>query len=182
MPISAKATYNAALLDDLLAYADGFNAQAFALANEVVDAIEPYVIGNLSQPIPSVARPIEWESRKQQQAYWASDGFGAGIPYRRTDETRNAWYLNRQLSAAELAIEIGNSKDHAQFVYGSLNQRSRPEAARFQQKMHRNTGYPLAVDIINPALETIHDQYLGTLRKQYHTDITTIVKRRSKRR
>lgn len=180
MPISVNARYNAQLIDDLSAYVDGFNAQALTLGNEVIDALEPYVLGNLSQPAPSVARPIEWQSERQRKAYFASNGFGGGIPSRRTDTTRNAWYLHRELTAGELAIEIGNNKAHAQFVYGSLNQRSRDEAARFQQRMHRNTGWGLAVDIINPALETIRDQYIGELRKQYHTDITTIVRRRSK--
>jgi hypothetical protein len=38
-----------------------------------------------------VRYPIHWDSPKQQRKYFATQGFGKGIPYHRTDGYINAW-------------------------------------------------------------------------------------------
>ncbi len=93
-----------------------------------------------------VARPIEWTAAavqdkppnvnfggnryysKQKAAYFATDGFGGGIPSTRTGAILNRW---------ESVIDLGNK------TAGLLN--NHPAAQHvigtFRQRFHRNTGY-----------------------------------------
>lgn len=38
-----------------------------------------------------VTYPVRWDSERQRRAYFASNGFGRGIPYRRTHRYRFGW-------------------------------------------------------------------------------------------
>lgn len=38
-----------------------------------------------------VRYPIEWDSERQRRAFFATNGFGKGIPYRRTNRYRFGW-------------------------------------------------------------------------------------------
>lgn len=35
--------------------------------------------------------PVEWDSERQRRAFFATNGFGHGIPYRRTNRYRLGW-------------------------------------------------------------------------------------------
>jgi len=76
----------------------------------------------------SVARPIAWESEKQRRAFFATGGFGGGIPYSRTGEFFRAFDVlsNRR----DLSTRIVNTADFAKYIIGDR-----------QQKFHKNTGY-----------------------------------------
>ena len=37
--------------------------------------------------------PINWDSDKQRKAFFATDGFGGGIPHRRTGEYQQGWRI-----------------------------------------------------------------------------------------
>lgn len=39
--------------------------------------------------------PVQWDTERQKRAFFASKGFGNGIPYRRTGRTALAWRLER---------------------------------------------------------------------------------------
>src|SRR5689334_9970305 len=41
----------------------------------------------------AVAYPIQWTSDRQRKAYFATNGFGRGVPYSRTHDLVNAWKL-----------------------------------------------------------------------------------------
>lgn len=178
--IRLDATFNAALVDELEAYIEGFNADAQALAQNVVDDLAPLLLAELQQTPGSVAYPIEWTSERQRKAFFASGGFGKGIPYQRTGTYRDSWFVAADIENAQVVIQIGNTAPYAQFVGGSLNQRSVREALQYQQRFHANTGWKLAVNEINPWLETVRDLYLEALRKQYGDFINTTVRKRSK--
>lgn len=65
--------------------------------------------------------PYQWQSDKQRRAFFATDGFGRGIPTKRTFELRNGWDwkpLNNGYQA-----KIFNTADYAQFVQGDDQQR-----------------------------------------------------------
>ena len=80
----------------------------------------------------SVARPIEWEDPhgddRQRKAFFARDGFGGGIPHRRTGEFFRAFDVlsNRR----DGWVKIFNTADFAKYIIGDR-----------QQKFHKNTGY-----------------------------------------
>lgn len=42
-----------------------------------------------------VRRPVQWDSERQRRAFFATNGFGRGIPYRRTHQYRFGWQLQR---------------------------------------------------------------------------------------
>jgi hypothetical protein len=58
-----------------------------------VEAADEKVIELVSKEArPAYAQePFFWSSDKQRKAYFASNGFGAGIPYVRTHQLRDGW-------------------------------------------------------------------------------------------
>jgi hypothetical protein len=53
------------------------------------------VRSRLASPAPRPTYPINWDSPKQQRAYFATDGFGRGIPTKRTGRYQKAWAVVR---------------------------------------------------------------------------------------
>ena len=80
-----------------------------------------------------VAYPIQWTSERQRRAYFATDGFGHGIPYRRTFGLQNDWDVRLE----ENTIIIKNQNPAATYVIGER-----------QQRFHRNTGWPYAPTVL----------------------------------
>lgn len=64
----------------------------------------------------------KWQSEKQRKAYFATNGFGAGIPYQRTDNLRNGWNFKESDSNWTM-VKIENSSGYAGFVQGNQIQR-----------------------------------------------------------
>lgn len=73
----------------------------------------------LSQPAPKPGHPIRWDSLKQKRAFFASDGFGRGIPTQRSGRTVRGWQLVR----LEDGYRLSNREPGAFFVFGDLFQR-----------------------------------------------------------
>ena len=70
----------------------------------------------------SSARPrggakVNWDTERQRRAYFATGGFGAGIPYRRTGATQAAW-SNDAISNGYLVSNVGHK---AAFLYGTAS-------------------------------------------------------------
>lgn len=110
----------------------------------IVPQIETMVNQQLKQRIPGPAKkPIKWTSDKQRKAYFATDGFGHGIPYKRTGKLPEAWEVLTRASEHGLRISVVNDNPAAPFVYG-----------RWKQQFHTNTGWPSA----RPIIDRIADQ------------------------
>lgn len=56
----------------------------------------------MSEPGSPSASPVQWDSDKQRAAFFASDGFGGGIPYNRTGAYERSWTVERQPLGAHL--------------------------------------------------------------------------------
>lgn len=105
----------------------------------IVPFIERRVELQLRRNVPGPAKkPIQWTSEKQRKAYFATDGFGHGIPYKRTGQLPAAWEVLTQVRDTGLTISIVNESPSAPFVYG-----------RWKQQFHTNTGWPDARPIID---------------------------------
>jgi hypothetical protein len=89
----------------------------------------------LAQEAPPVKRPIEWTSEKQRRAYFATNGFGSGIPYRRTGKLNRAWVTSATPTGNGAVIVLSNEAPIAKYVYGMFG------APKPQQGFHRNTGW-----------------------------------------
>lgn len=76
----------------------------------------------------SVAQPIDWTSEKQRRAFFATDGFGGGIPTTRTGELFRHFDVTSDRRLLQTAIE--NAYEFAKYIIG-----------KFQQRFHKATGY-----------------------------------------
>ncbi len=84
----------------------------------------------LRREAPPVVYPIEWASERQRRAFFATNGFGHGIPYRRTGRYVNSWRVDGDYRGGLSSIRIFNDADYADYVGGYA-----------QQPFHRNTGW-----------------------------------------
>lgn len=74
--------------------------------------------------------PILWQTEKQRIAYFASDGFGGGIPSTRTNKLLDSYDVKVIDTPNGGVLSITNSDPKARFVVGDDAQR-----------MHIDTGY-----------------------------------------
>jgi len=99
-----------------------------------MEAFSEYVVGDENhglkqepeQKTHGVGNPYEWQSENQRRAFFASDGFGRGIPTVRTHEGVNSWtVISKNSNWTQVKIEGGNV-----FVQGD-----------WQQKGHKRDGW-----------------------------------------
>jgi hypothetical protein len=71
---------------------------------------------------PESDEPFLWSSEKQRRAYFATDGFGKGIPYVRTHELMYSGVFKVKKSRASAWITYENLAPYAPWVIGSFTQ------------------------------------------------------------
>jgi hypothetical protein len=103
------------------------------------------LIRDLSQEPGKRSGKVRWKSDKQRKAYFASNGFGKGIPYRRSHKLAQGWRVV-VVSAAKSEISVENSQGYTRFVQGDD-----------QQPFHSDTGWRQAGPIINRFREPFED-------------------------
>ena len=115
---------------------------------EVRPFVSQLVQRKFRQEPGAVHYPIEWTSDKQRMAFFATNGFGGGIPYRRSGELVKQWHVRADYRNGLTSIDVYNDAPAATYVYGD-------EQGLHQQQFHRNTGWPRFVDEIQAiTLET----------------------------
>ena len=80
--------------------------------------------------------PYKWQSEKQRRAYFATDGFGGGIPYQRTGNLANAWTMEEANSDWN-TVKLTNSSEYGQYVQGDSIQDG-----------HKADGWRIMADVI----------------------------------
>ena len=75
------------------------------------------IVRIMRRPGLPVRYPIQWDSERQRRAFFATGGFGNGIPYERTGATEQAWE-NTAIANGYLVSNVGHK---AVFVYGSAS-------------------------------------------------------------
>jgi hypothetical protein len=116
--------------------------------------------------------PIRWTSERQRRAFFATKGFGRGIPTRRTHALSQAWrvtvnieqvnrieaytaalleYLTRFVGGTppvvptpDVIVSVDNTTDYEQYVTG-VN----------QQGFHQDTGWYSSPDVIQNAFQDV---------------------------
>ncbi len=75
----------------------------------------------MKTPGASISYPVKWDSEKQRRAYFATDGFGGGIPTQRSGRYEAAWDIRRNPSPdrAREGYSLYNKLDWAQYVGGN---------------------------------------------------------------
>lgn len=93
----------------------------------VVDEMLPY----LQREPGGVSYPIQWSTEKQRRAFFATKGFGKGIPTRRSHLLSRNYKIVWIGNATDTArLEVQNPATYWRYVKG-------PE----QQRFHQNTGW-----------------------------------------
>lgn len=69
----------------------------------------------LRKPGSPITYPVHWDSERQRKAFFASDGFGRGIPTRRTGQY-NAGY---QIVRTDKGYRLENRVSYAKYIGGS---------------------------------------------------------------
>jgi hypothetical protein len=152
---TARAAFDTQLLEDVQIFAQSLPE----LVDEGVRRdLRPFV----SQMVDKTLRvepgkpkyPLRWQSEKQRRAYFATNGFGQGIPYKRTHKTARGWSVRADYKSGFGGITITNSAPHAKYVFGPP-----------QQLFHSDTGWKFAPDVLqvisleaNERLESLWSQ------------------------
>jgi len=145
MSIRMSATTTANPLDAFADVLDSFNEIVDRVGRDVYEDYKPVILDKLTEVPGPVKRPIQWTSEKQRRAFFATKGFGGGIPTVRTGAIPQAWDVIFVEEAGAFRILITNPNKAAKFLYGGTSLRSNP---KFQQQMHKNTGWPTVAPII----------------------------------
>lgn len=151
MAITARMTSNLDWLNDAIVVMQDVSVFIAIAGDEALSDIEDDFLAELQEepgPTGTPGRKIEWTSRLQQMAYFASNGFGGGIPTKRTGKLAAAWKIIGKLVGNEWVILVLNPARAARFVYGSLAISNVARAVRFQQKFHAITGWKPAAPIV----------------------------------
>ncbi len=121
------------------------------IRGQATEAAAKYLIGNDRRGLKNYPNrvqhgadnPYQWQSERQRRAYFATNGFGAGIPYSRTDTLKNGWeVVNKGVSA-----KIVNDVPYASFVMDE-----------FQQVGHKADGWRLVAQIISSNIAGMYQQ------------------------
>jgi hypothetical protein len=113
----------------------------YALNTRILNQLRPQMLQELQTYPGRVKYPIQWTSDRQRRAFFASNGFGAGIPYRRTNALARGWNIQAHRKGdGRTDIVIDNYAKYARFVVGTLS--GNPQRATVpMQRFHRNTGW-----------------------------------------
>lgn len=87
--------------------------------------------------------PIKWTTKKQRKAYFASNGFGRGIPSTRTGQIVSEWQGSFEATDSGGVLVLSNWNEAVQFLQG-VN----------MQGFHRDTGWVPIDDVTDEA----HDE------------------------
>lgn len=136
MPFTSETDY--AAFDDIeRRYLDAPNQFQERLATRV-DSVIPRVLQDIRNAPARPKYPIEWQSERQRRAFFATKGFGKGIPYQRTGKLQNSWEVQKNFTPSEGSLDLANNDPKSIYVQGDVVQR-----------MHLASGWPQAVDVVD---------------------------------
>lgn len=102
--------------------------------------------------IPGPPRyPIRWSSERQRKAYFATRGFGRGIPSRRTGEIVGAWDAEFVSNGKGGTLMMINRNPAVQYLQGAR-----------VQGFHLDTGWVQIDDVENDAMKEMGDIAVAT--------------------
>lgn len=92
--------------------------------------------------------PIQWDSERQRRAFFASNGFGGGIPYHRTGGYGRAWQIRRNPGVRVMAgYSMVNALESAQYIGGNAY-------GQRQSNIHRGR-WPIVRDEVELAVQQL---------------------------
>jgi hypothetical protein len=98
------------------------------------------VVKKLQTTPPPVKRPIRWKSERQRRAFFATDGFGGGIPSRRSGELQQGWKYTVDKLDRGGVLTVSNKVSYGRYVQGDD-----------AQPFHLDTGWTQAAPVFAQA-------------------------------
>lgn len=120
---------------------------------------KPKVDAVLAPDIGPVVYKIKWTTQRQERAFFATNGFGKGIPTQRTGALNASWEsVSLTVASLGTSILIWNSQKYAKFVVGTFT------SIAPMQRFHRNTGWQPVILTIDRIKQILIDGILKEFR------------------
>jgi len=118
---------------------------------KTIKRVRQRMLDDLREYPGPVKYPIRWKSERQRRAYFATDGFGHGIPYVRTNALKEGWTTRIRDRKDGAVFEVANNAEYAQFVQGG-----------YRQPFHLDTGWETVEEIVARHREDAIDELIDT--------------------
>jgi hypothetical protein len=149
-------------LDALEDYLDNYNTIAAEEFGIVFPPIQRAALDELGTiPNRRYWESGDWDSEAQQRAFHATNGFGGGIPHRRTNRIPQGWRFNAMVQGDTITAVIRNDEPGAKYVYGSL---APSNPGRFQSRGHKRTGWIKGYDTVKFWLDALAEDFVAAMR------------------
>jgi len=99
----------------------------------------------LAQPGKPIKYPVQWDSEKQRRAFFATDGFGRGIPTVRTGAYNAGWKVKQTGSGTAREFTLSNITPYSRYVGGTAY-------GKAQSNIHAGR-WPLAQEVVRLHVE-----------------------------
>lgn len=120
-------------------FANAMKGQEGRAANRALTALT-------TEPGPPVY-PLRWQSDRQRRAFFASGGFGRGIPTGRSGDLLAAWSVTlARLERDTVELSLSNPAPAVEFVQG-----------KWAQQFHLDTGWVQIDDVVDDFYEDAED-------------------------
>jgi hypothetical protein len=128
------------------------------ITGQVVNKVGDKYLAKLQTEPGKVKYPIKWKSEKQRRAFFATNGFGKGIPTRRNHKLVQGWKLVvTYLPDAIAQVAFTNPVSYRRYVTG-----------RDQQPFHAITGWYYEENIFLDAAIEMADGVLDGLIRSFY--------------
>ncbi len=145
---SARVALDTAWLDTIRAAAEVLpEVMARYVRRDLRPFVSQVVDKTLRREPGPVVYPFLWASEKQRRAFFATDGFGHGIPYRRKRRYIHSWHVRADYADTLSGITVSSDSPVSEFVGG-----------RRQQPGHVQTGWPNAIEVIQVISLEVNDR------------------------
>lgn len=154
--VNASVLFDFAAIDNLAAFVDAYPELAAETAKDTFNAvIKPHVLHELQYMPPKVHYPFVWTTEKQRRAFFATNGFGNGIPYRRTGGMVNAWKVDITINDGTVIMSASNKNKAVKYVTGKKQQPGHVASGWPKHKETLNFWAVAAKEEVSKALRTL---------------------------
>ena len=94
----------------------------------------------LQKPGKPIAYPVQWDSERQRRAFFATDGFGRGIPYKRTGRYVRSFRVVKTGRGNDRRYSLVNAWPKTKYVGGDTR-------GKQQSRIHKGR-WPLISDTV----------------------------------
>jgi hypothetical protein len=126
---------------------------------DVLNETAEYIRETMSRPGAPITRPVKWDTQKQKRAFFASNGFGGGIPHVRKmqDGYIGSWKIVRADTRGKSRAFVSSDYKGAPYIGGTMR--------GYQSRIHKgrwNQLKKVVNDIINDLPKRLRDKFSAT--------------------